>query len=432
MCLLFALILLLFVEVYMHNEELVTHNKKIPNVIRAVGCVSFFLNISTLIVFSYFSLYLKNVLNVDLSKIGFLEGAVDALSYAMKLFSGFLSDVLRNRKILFLLGATLLMIAKPLEAIGRQFWPLFFAKACERIGNGIQSTPRDALVGDWAPKHSKAICFGFRQSMGALGSVFGAIIAAILFFTFRNYQTVFWFACIPAAIAIIIIICFVKNKQTAGNTYSIKDTIKDPSKRRIIKFEEIKNLNKGYWVLLTVAALYNVARVSESLSIIYISGNKTIDTYLLPLLFAIFHASSSTGAIVAGAISDRINKPINMFISGIGILMLANIFFIFGKNNFLYNVCSLSCLGIYAGISQSIFPARIVGLITAELRGTGIGIYNITCAFSVLLGGLLIGNTAGKYGFITAFKLSLLMATLALLILLKHKYESEKSSHCRN
>lgn len=399
------------------------HNHRIPNVIRAVGCASFFLNISTLIVFSYFSLYLKNVLNINLSKIGFLEGAVDALSYFMKLFSGFLSDVLRNRKILFLLGAILLTIAKPLEAIGCRFWPLFFAKSCERVGNGIQSTPRDAIVGDWAPVHSKAICFGFRQSMGALGSVFGSIIAAMLFFAFGNYQTVFWFSCIPAAIAVIIIIFFVKNKPTQNNMHSIREVIKDPSKRRTIKFKEIKNLNKGYWILLVVAAIYNVAKVSESLSIIYISSNSTIDTYLLPLLFAIFHASSSIGAIVAGAISDRINKPINIFISGICILMLANIFFICGQNSFFYSICSLSCLGVYAGISQSIFPARIVELIPAELRGTGIGIYNLTCAFSVLFGGLLIGHTAEQYGFITAFKVSLIMASMALLILIKRKYE---------
>ena len=392
-------------------------NNKIPPVIKAVGLTSFFINTSTLIIFSFFAIYLKDVLHINLSKLGFLDGAVESISYLMKVFSGYLSDLICNRKILFLAGSVLLLIAKPLEATCTKFVPLFLAKAMERLGNGLQSTPRDAIVCDWSTKENKNICFGFRQSMASLGSLVGALSASALFYYFQDFQKVFWCSCIPAVISVFIVIFFVKNKiQT--NTNQVIDNTSDNKKSNKIKLKDIKNLSKEYWILLSVAGLYNVAKITDSMSLIYVTYVWKLNLYLVPLFFAIFHIGASVAAYSAGVIANKLKRIETIFIAGIVIFITADILFIFCENNLFITILAMFCLGAYSGIANSTFPAQISGLVPDNLRGTGLGIYNLACALSLLCGGTLLGFIAEKSQIKASFYTSACIAGMALIFLI--------------
>ncbi len=392
-----------------------SRNNRIPSVIKAVGFTSFFINTSTLIIFSFFAIYLKDELHINLSKLGFLDGTVEAISYSMKVFSGYLSDLICNRKILLLAGSVLLLIAKPLEAICTKFVPLFCAKSMERLGNGLQSTPRDAIVCDWSNKENKNICFGFRQSMASLGSLIGALLASLLFYHFRDFQKVFWCSCIPATIAVLIVIFFVKNKHSISNNQVGK-------KHEKIKLKDIKNLSKEYWTLLSVAGIYNVAKITDSMSIIYVAYVWKLNLYLVPLFFAIFHIGASVSAYSAGLIANKLKKIETIFIVGITIFIIADILFIFCENNIFITILAMFCLGAYSGIANSIFPAQISGLVPDNLRGTGLGIYNLACAISLLCGGTLLGFIAEKSQIVTSFYVSACIASLALIFLTIYRY----------
>ena len=404
-------------------------NNKIPSVIKAVGLTSFFINTSTLIIFSFFAIYLKDVLHINLSKLGFLDGAVEAISYLMKVFSGYLSDLICNRKILFLAGSILLLIAKPLEATYTKFLPLFLAKAMERLGNGLQSTPRDAIVCDWSNKENKNICFGFRQSMASLGSLVGAVLAAILFYKLRDFQKVFWCSCIPATVAVFIVIFFVHNKNhpnssVINNNSQIEDN-KHHNKNKI-KLKDIKNLSKEYWTLLSVAGLYNVAKITDSMSLIYVTYVWKLDLCVVPLFFAIFHIGASVAAYSAGIIANKLKRIETIFIFGITIFIFADILFIFCENNLLITIMAMFCLGAYSGIANSTFPAQISGLVPDNLRGTGLGIYNLACALSLLCGGTLLGFIAEKSQIKTSFYISACIASIALVFLIIYQHIKHK------
>ena len=392
-----------------------SRNNRIPSVIKAVGFTSFFINTSTLIIFSFFAIYLKNELHINLSKLGFLDGTVEAISYSMKVFSGYLSDLICNIKILLLAGSVLLLIAKPLEAICTKFVPLFCAKSMERLGNGLQSTPRDAIVCDWSNKENKNICFGFRQSMASLGSLIGALLASLLFYHFRDFQKVFWCSCIPATIAVLIVVFFVKNKNSISNNQVGK-------KHEKIKLKDIKNLSKEYWTLLSVAGIYNVAKITDSMSIIYVAYVWKLNLYLVPLFFAIFHIGASVSAYSAGLIANKLKKIETIFIVGITIFIIADILFIFCENNIFITILAMFCLGAYSGIANSTFPAQISGLVPDNLRGTGLGIYNLACAISLLCGGTLLGFIAEKSQIVTSFYVSACIASLALIFLTIYRY----------
>ena len=399
-------------------------NNKIPPVIKAVGLTSFFINTSTLIIFSFFAIYLKDVLHINLSKLGFLDGSVEAISYSMKVFSGYFSDLICNRKILFLAGSILLLIAKPLESICTNFLPLFCAKAMERLGNGLQSTPRDAIVCDWSNNANKNICFGFRQSMASLGSLVGALSAAMLFYHFRNFQKVFWCSCIPATIAVLLVIFFVKNKVSINQNSSDNKQIEQKYSK--IKLTDIKQLSKEYWTLLSVAGIYNLAKITDSMSLIYVTYIWKLDLCVVPLFFAIFHVGASVAAYSAGIIANKLKRIETIFIVGITIFIVADILFIFCKDSLLITIIAMFCLGSYSGIANSIFPAQISGLVPDHLRGTGLGIYNLACALSLLCGGTLLGFIAEKSQLTTSFYVSACLASIALIFLIIYRHAKYK------
>lgn len=404
-----------------------SRNSNIPSVIKAVGLTSFFINTSTLIIFSFFAIYLKDVLHINLSKLGFLDGAVEAISYSMKVFSGYLSDLICNRKVLFLAGSLLLLIAKPLEAICVKFTPLFCAKAMERLGNGLQSTPRDAIVCDWTNKQNKNICFGFRQSMASLGSLVGALLAAFLYYKLRDFQKVFWCSCIPAILAVLTVIFFVKNKdRESEQNQEIKDTNND-KKHNKIKLKDIKNLSREYWTLLSVAGIYNLAKITDSMSLIYVTYVWKLDLYIVPLFFAIFHVGASVAAYSSGIIASKVKRIETIFIAGISIFIFADILFIFCANNLFITILAMFCLGMYSGIANSTFPAQISGLVPSNLRGTGLGIYNLACALSLLCGGTLLGFIAENSQMVTSLYVSACIASMALIFLTIYRHVKYKN-----
>lgn len=387
---------------------------KIPNTIKFIGLISFLINMSTLMIFSLFGLYLHDKLHINFSKIGFLDGAVESVSFIMKIFSGFISDILMNRKFIFLIGAICLFIAKPLEAIATNYWPLFQAKILERLGNGLQSTPRDAIVGDWAPSDKKATCFGLRQSLAAFGAVMGAILAAILLKQFcGNYQMVFWLASIPSFLAILLIIFFVKDKKVIN---------KNSQKKRYkkITLKDILNLGPKYWLLIAVACTYMISKVTESIVILYVVSKLNLPNYAAPICMICYQIANSFISLPAGIISDKIKSRENIFIAGIIIFLISDLLFIFGQS-LIIMIIALVCLGAYIGISQSIFPAKIIDIVPVDLKGTGIGIFNLACAISFLIGGTLVGHVADHYSLRCSFILSSGLATISLTTLLLSK-----------
>lgn len=403
---------------------------KIPRTIKIVGIVSFLINTSTLMIFSLFGIYLYHQLHIDFSKIGILDGAVEAFSFVMKIFSGIVSDFLMNRKLIFLIGAIFLFIAKPMEAIATSYWPLFQAKILERIGNGLQSTPRDAIVGDWAPKKYKATCFGMRQSLAAFGAVVGSILATILFKqSGEDFQFVFWMASIPSFLAVCLIVLFVKNKA-APVAVQTSTTLKH-FKYRKITLNDIKNLGIEYWILIGVACTYMVSKVSESIVILYAVETLGLPKHIAPICMIIYQMGNSFVSLPAGIISDKIKSRENIFIIGIIIFLISDILFIFGTNMIIMGL-ALLCLGMYIGITQSIFPAKIIDIVPSDLKGTGIGIFNLVCALSLLAGGSLAGYVADTYSPRHSFIMSSALATFSLLILFISKRVTKKFISFKN
>lgn len=365
-------------------------------------------------VYSIFGLYLSQNLGVSLEKIGFLDGAVESFSFVIKIFSGIISDFVMNRKLLIMIGAFFLFIAKPLEATAISYWNFFYAKMLERFGNGIQATPRDAIVGDWAPKDLKGTCFGGRQTLAAFGSVVGAVIAVVLLKqSGGNFRFVFWMASIPSFFAIMVVILFVQDKKHKNpiNTKLFKNKTV-----RKISMKDIGNLGNEYWTIILIASTYMIAKVTESIVILHIIQKFNLPNYYGPVCMIFYQLANGFISLPAGIISDRLKNRDNIIMAGIFVFLVSDILFITGNNIFTM-ILALIFLGAYIGISQSIFQAKIIDVVPIDLKGTGIGIFNCICAVSLIIGGTLSGYLSEKYSTDIAFIVSSFLAVFAIIVL---------------
>jgi len=209
--------------------------RDVPNSVVALGFVALFMDVSSELVHSLLPLFLVDTLGASLVTVGVIEGVAEATAAITKMFSGVISDRIGKRKLLTIVGYGLSAITKPifplagsrklltvvgygLSAITKPIFPLagsivavFAARFLDRIGKGIRDSPRDALVADITPPEIRGAAFGLRQALDTIGGVAGPVLAmALMILYVDNFRAVFWWATIPAAIAVALLIVGVR------------------------------------------------------------------------------------------------------------------------------------------------------------------------------------------------------------------------------
>ncbi|MDR3179967.1 MAG: MFS transporter [Holosporaceae bacterium] len=206
--------------------------RQIPKPIQLVALYGLLLSVSTQMLYSHLVLFLKFDLGATESQIGWIDGIGEFISYMIRIFSGAISDYICNRKLLLLLGCVTSCLVKPVFSCATSLMSILPIALLERLGSGIQASPRDALLADLSDKNKLGESFGFAKSMKTIGTIGGASLAVlIMYFSGGNYSMLFMAASIPALMAILPLLkikeqnnsfFFQKNSKTHSkkNTYS--------------------------------------------------------------------------------------------------------------------------------------------------------------------------------------------------------------------
>lgn len=386
----------------------------IPKTVWILGAAMCLINISVVIVFSLCSLFLKTTLKVSPLWIGFLEGGVEGLSFLMKLVSGIYSDYLKNRKRLMLIGYALTVASKPLIAISTGFYSVSLSRMLERLGNGIQSTPRDALIGDVAPAHLRGTCYGFQRGLGTFGSLIGSLVAFLAMFHFQNhFQSVFWVASIPAFAAFLLLVVFVKEPK---HEHTEADIVVNKRERHPIHMSDLSRLGSTYWLLMIVVAVFWIARVSEGLLVSDSMENLGLPLYVGPLFNLTYNFTYCIASFVCGFYSDRIGRY-GLLTWTIIALMVADVILFTGleMSSVWLTFTGMLFWGVQLGMSMNLFTGMIADLAPSDLRGTAFGCYYLISAISTIAAGYINGWLTLTNGIASAFELSLVLAGLALI-----------------
>ena len=366
-----------------------------------MGLVSFFTDFSTEMVLSVLPLFLVNNLGVSRAILGAIEGSSELTSYVFRMFSGALSDKFRKRKVFIIVGYGLSTISKPFFMFSSGWIDAFVVRTTDRMGKGIRTAPRDALIADSVSESISGKAFGIHRTIDQMGAIVGPIVAfAIL--QFMDIKAIFLLSLIPGAIAVTILVFFVKEVA-----------IKKLSNTTI--FENIGGLfkrNKPFVILLIVTGIFSLGVFN--FSFILLKGSDLgIDQSLIPIVYAIINVTHTIIGIPAGIFADRIGKE-KVLLLGYSIFAVSIILMAFSADSSLYAFVLAAVFGLYLGISETVQRAVIPKYVSPELRGTAYGLYSLVSGVCFFVSNITFGSLWDIHGVNLAALYSLCLSIVAI------------------
>ena len=360
----------------MNTEK--TPPTRLPKTVWALGFTSLFMDVSSELIHGLLPVFLVVTLGASAAALGLIEGIAEATAHITRVFSGWLSDTLQRRKALAVAGYGLAAVTKPLFPLANAVWLVALARFLDRIGKGIRGAPRDALIADVTPAEKRGTAFGLRQSLDTVGATLGPLLAIGLMYLFADdIRTVLWFAVIPAVIAVVILVTFVKEPQPARQ-----------DKRVPIKAREIRELGWFYWFVVVAGAVFTLARFSEAFLVIR-AHDQGLALALTPAVIAVMSLIYAGAAYPAGRLQDRYGaRP--LLVAGLVALIAADLFLALGQGLTLIFL-GIGLWGLHMGLTQGVLSALIAEAAPQRLRGTAFGIFGLITGLAALTASILAG-----------------------------------------
>jgi len=355
-----------------------TPDTRLPKTVWALGFTSLFMDVSSELIHGLLPVFLVVTLGASAAALGLIEGIAEATAHITRVFSGWLSDTLQRRKALAVAGYGLAAVTKPLFPLANAIWLVAMARFLDRIGKGIRGAPRDALIADVTPAEKRGTAFGLRQSLDTVGATVGPLLAIGLMYLFADdIRTVLWFAVIPAVIAVLILMIFVKEPPHARQ-----------DKRVPIKAREIRELGWFYWFVVVAGAVFTLARFSEAFLVIR-AHDQGLALALTPAVIAVMSLVYAGAAYPAGRLQDRYGaRPLLM--AGLAALIAADLFLALGQGLPLIFL-GIGLWGLHMGLTQGVLSALIAEAAPSRLRGTAFGIFGLVTGLAALTASILAG-----------------------------------------
>jgi MFS family permease len=375
----------------------------------ALGANSFFTDFSTEMILPLLPLFLDRFLHATKGEIGLIEGSAELGVALLIALSGFYSDWLGKRKFLTVVGYGLSNLIKPFAFFAQTASMIATVRIADRVGKGIRSAPRDALISQSTSKEVSGFIFGFHKMMDSAGAVAGSFSAfGLLYFlgeSEASFRTVFALSLIPGLIALVILIVFVTDTPLSQNAVrSFKPSM----------------LSAPFYWLVAFASLFSLFAMNYSFMILKAADNG-MTLAIIPLAYTLYNLVISLFAIPIGRMADRFGK----------VSLLAFIYLAFGLGALAMSLGSVGgawlgffIYGFFAGGFNSLAKAIISDAVPKELKATAYGVYytcvGIATFISLWGAGWLWDSLGSTFVFMTAASAAIVLA--AFLFLLRKRF----------
>jgi MFS family permease len=349
--------------------------------------------------------FLVVTLGASATALGVVEGIAEATAQITRVFSGWLSDALGRRKALTVAGYGLAAVTKPLFPLANSIGLVLVARFVDRIGKGIRGAPRDALVADLTPAEKRGAAFGLRQSLDTVGATLGPVAAIGLMYLFDDdIRTVLWFAVIPAAMAVAVLVFGVKEPSRPQRTAQAP-----------LHAKEIGELGSAYWLVVVAGAIFTLARFSEAFLVIRAMDGGLALAWA-PAVIAVMSLVYAASAYPAGRLQDRTGaRPLLLF--GLVALIGADLVLAFGPS-LLAIFVGIGLWGLHMGLTQGVLAALIGATAPERLRGTAFGLFGLITGLASLIASVLAGLLWDRIGAAATFLAGAAFAAVALMAFL--------------
>jgi MFS family permease len=395
-----------------------------------LGAVSLFNDISSEMIYPLIPSFIKSVLGLGSAFLGILEGIAESTSSILKLFTGYFSDKIKRRKPFVVGGYALSSISRPLIGFVSSWGMLLFLRFSDRVGKGIRTSPRDAMIAGYSPAGRRGFAFGFQRAMDHSGAVLGSVIASILIYFFTvDIRNVFLLSLIPGAIAVLLVIFGIKSKRNAAEIKSKigedSPVIRENAKTGLIKFSDFKKLGKRFTLFLVVIIIFTLGNSTDAFLLLRAS-EFGIEITVIPLLWAILHISKAIFGTLGGYMSDKIGRKI-MILSGWFVYFLTYLGFAYVKEDYLIYVLFI-VYGLYFGLTEGAERALIADIVPEKSFGTAYGFYNLSIGVAALPASAVFGFIWNAYNFRAAFLTGAAISMIASIMLIFLRFKKSDGS----
>jgi MFS family permease len=367
----------------MAEKDFLQKVRGLPRNVWAVSLTSFLNDISSEMVINILPLFLANVLGVRTNIIGLIEGVAEATASLLKVFSGWLSDKLGGRKWIAVAGYGMSTLSKPFFYIANSWGMIAGVRWADRLGKGVRTAPRDALVADSIKPEERGIAFGFHRAADTGGAMVGILIAAlVVWFAQSNniqlgentFRTVVLISLVPAVLAVVSLATIARDIPKTGEGKAPK-----------ISFKE---LGKPFLIFLFIVGLFDLGNSSDAFLVLR-AQERGMSVLGILLMLAAFNLVYSLVSTPAGSLSDRIGR--RKVIIG-GWLVYGAIYLGFALAQRPWHIWALYITyGVYYGMAYGTAKAMVADLVSPELRGTAYGTYNATLGIIDLPASIIAG-----------------------------------------
>ena len=387
---------------------------ELPGNVKVLGIISLLNDLASEMIFPLLPTFLLTLLGGNRFYLGMIEGAADSVASLLKLWSGGRSDQTGRRRGFVLFGYSLATIARPLIGLITVPWQLLLIRIGDRIGKGIRTSPRDALIADSTDKSIRGRAFGFHRSMDHLGAAIGPLLATGFLLVWPDsMRALFLWSLLPGILVVSLVLLGLRE------TPAVESTPK-PLKLTLRPFG-----GNFRWFLLTLL-IFTLGNSSDAFLLVR-AGELGVRKEFLPLLWCVFHIAKSSSNWLLGFAVDRYGP--RRFIS-MGWIIYAAVYLAFGFASQAWHAWGLFLgYALFYGLTEPAEKTLVAQIVPADRKGLAFGWFNFTIGVGTLPASLIFGAIYQYAGPLAAFGWGAVLATIAIILMaFVRDHESELDS----
>jgi MFS family permease len=368
------------------------------------------MDVSSEMIHSLLPVFMTVVLGASAITVGIIEGVAEATALIVKVFSGVISDYVRKRKWLAVLGYAMGALTKPLFALATGTGWVLTARFVDRIGKGIRGAPRDALIADVTPPALRGAAFGLRQSLDTVGAFVGPLLAMGLMLLWANdFRAVFWVAVVPGLLAVALLIVGVREPEPL---------VTNEKRAFPISRAALGQLPGAYWWVVIAGAALTLARFSEAFLVLR-AQQGGLALALVPLVLVVMNIVYSVFAYPFGILADKMPHR-SLLLIGIVPLIVADML-LAHSGDLLWVAAGLVFWGLHMAATQGLLSAMVADTAPPHLRGTAFGLFNLGSGVAMLIASVLAGLLWDSFGASATFYAGAAFAGVAMLLFIARR-----------
>lgn len=371
-----------------------------------LGFVSLLNDGASEMIYPLLPVFLTAVLGAGPAALGIIEGIAEATASLLKLYSGYLSDRVKRRKGWIIAGYSISNVIRPLIAFSTSWLHVLTLRFSDRVGKGLRTSPRDAIIADSTPAEFRGMAYGFHRAMDHGGAIVGPLAATALLLIYHDdLKTIFLLSFIPGLLAVLLLLFGLKEKPAEGpRAVSAAFNFRSA-------WAEMPAGFRKYLMIILVFTLGN----STDAFLLLRAQQLGVAVTLLPMIWVALHVVKMGFSVPGGILSDRIGRK-KVIVAGW--VVYALVYAAFALASSQWHAWALFMVyGIYFGLTEGVEKALVADFAPAHLRGSSFGLYHLIVGIGALPASLLFGLVWQKFGAAAAFGMGASLAMLASVML---------------